>query len=413
MERYKPLEEIAGLDRYLTQGPEDSYAPSKEMEEFFAFLESHGLMTSQIVNQDEAGLGYKEFNLPKPQLFSESAEEVDHLINRLIDEDFYNRDQREEMVKCLHLLLRVKDPEQRKRVRKVFRSASDFFSTMDLPESLMSQVNRFMEANEGEQFQYIYEVLTHGKVTEMSVEGGGRPFDSSSMAETIQEAIDADYEDLAQYIDASDRAINGVVTKMETPQVVERGRVDKFTLRWVVHCNEKLTPLGEEDLANYISGQCSDGWGEGFEQHAIDTDESEEWVDDVTEDENGEEVDNSGYVKVQSEIYASPWYSQAPRPTVRLIQSPGVVKSSTQHEVQAVEQGLQQIVGRSHQDSWDIMQGDGNVFGVIGRVSKALKKYASSQIADQYKKKAFKLRSYDEVLQLSIQFLEQHVTNVT
>ena len=40
----------------------------------------------------------------------------------------------------------------------------------------------------------------------------------------------------------------------------------------------ELLPEEKEALADYISGQASDGWGEGFEQRAIELDEGELYV---------------------------------------------------------------------------------------------------------------------------------------
>jgi len=49
---------------------------------------------------------------------------------------------------------------------------------------------------------------------------------------------------------------------------------------------------------------------------------------------------------------------------------------------------------------------DGNVFAVIGQVRKALKKAGQTQQAEEFVKKAFSASSYDEVLQLCLEYCE-------
>jgi len=50
---------------------------------------------------------------------------------------------------------------------------------------------------------------------------------------------------------------------------------------------------------------------------------------------------------------------------------------------------------------------DGNVFNVIGRVSKTLKKYyGNKDVADEFRAKVLKAQSYDEVLQLVMEYVD-------
>lgn len=49
---------------------------------------------------------------------------------------------------------------------------------------------------------------------------------------------------------------------------------------------------------------------------------------------------------------------------------------------------------------------DGNVFNVIGRVSKALKRAGQSEKAEEFQGKAMASGSYDEVLQLCFEYVE-------
>ncbi len=49
---------------------------------------------------------------------------------------------------------------------------------------------------------------------------------------------------------------------------------------------------------------------------------------------------------------------------------------------------------------------DGNVFNVIGRVLRALNKAGLRDKAQEFKKRAFSARSYDEVLLLAMEYAE-------
>jgi len=49
---------------------------------------------------------------------------------------------------------------------------------------------------------------------------------------------------------------------------------------------------------------------------------------------------------------------------------------------------------------------DGNVFSIIGRVSKALKRAKQPDKATEFKNKAFNAGSYDEVLQLAMKYCD-------
>jgi len=49
---------------------------------------------------------------------------------------------------------------------------------------------------------------------------------------------------------------------------------------------------------------------------------------------------------------------------------------------------------------------DGNVFAIIGRVSKALKSVGLKEQAREFTQKAFKSESYDAVLQLAMKYVD-------
>jgi hypothetical protein len=49
---------------------------------------------------------------------------------------------------------------------------------------------------------------------------------------------------------------------------------------------------------------------------------------------------------------------------------------------------------------------DGNVFSIIGRVRRALKRAGQQAQADEFSKKAMNAKSYDEVLQMCFDYVE-------
>ena len=49
---------------------------------------------------------------------------------------------------------------------------------------------------------------------------------------------------------------------------------------------------------------------------------------------------------------------------------------------------------------------DGNVFSIIGRVSKALKRAGQEDKAEEFRKKAMQSESYDAVLRLCMDYVE-------
>ena len=49
---------------------------------------------------------------------------------------------------------------------------------------------------------------------------------------------------------------------------------------------------------------------------------------------------------------------------------------------------------------------DGNVFSIIGSVSKALKRSGQPEKATEFTNKAFSAESYDKVLQLAMEYVE-------
>ena len=49
---------------------------------------------------------------------------------------------------------------------------------------------------------------------------------------------------------------------------------------------------------------------------------------------------------------------------------------------------------------------DGNVFAIIRRVKRALRKVGEDNLADEFSRKALGAKSYDEVLRLCMEYVE-------
>lgn len=92
--------------------------------------------------------------------------------------------------------------------------------------------------------------------------------DMLTYEDEIINAVDSYAEDLAEYMDIYTSYAEKVNSIM--PSIEEKNG----TLYGVatIEINEDLTPKELKRLIKYIEGQYSDGWGEGFEQQAIEVD---------------------------------------------------------------------------------------------------------------------------------------------
>ncbi len=130
---------------------------------------------------------------------------------------------------------------------------------------------------------------------------GGRFLHSYQWA--IEDAIEIDRRsddvDMAEYFNNDD----GVKAKL----VSAKWGVEDYRGRLFgkIECSlkEELTDAETEILTDWICGQNSDGWGEGFEQHPIDTEDGDLYVsfwnsnddyDIMTHDELDAYIDNQG-----------------------------------------------------------------------------------------------------------------------
>lgn len=109
--------------------------------------------------------------------------------------------------------------------------------------------------------------------------------------------------ELAQYVSESNGFTRELVPSIK---ISTSGNMFKAT----VLVNGPVTIDLVEKVKDYISGQYSDGWGEGFEQREVSSDtdydvDYEEYYDEEAEETVREEVQ----VEVQMDTYVSPWWS--------------------------------------------------------------------------------------------------------
>lgn len=133
----------------------------------------------------------------------------------------------------------------------------------------------------------------------------------------LQKAIEESFEDmgekgLAEY--ASRRDYMDKVISIHPPIPCDRngrvlsGEVYDPYLFWTVYTSDVLDKKEEKSLLDYITGQCSDGWGEGFEQRPV-TKYSGEWEEEYEdEDPDTGEMDwGTETYSVTYKVFYSPW----------------------------------------------------------------------------------------------------------
>ena len=196
----------------------------------------------------------------------------------------------------------------------------------------------------------------------------GYPQDGHELLEyetAIRDAVENDTRDfggdLMQYYHEDDSVRGKVV--MAIPSVEVHG--NKLCGCLTVELKEPLLDDEQTVLCNYISGQYSDGWGEGFEQRDIRVDDGTLAVHFWQED---------GFKM-------TPSFEKIPKPE----------KNSLRPKMQLIGQ-------------------DGNIFAIMGRASRLLKDIGQRDKAKEMCDRVTASQSYSEALNIVSEYVETELS---
>ena len=196
----------------------------------------------------------------------------------------------------------------------------------------------------------------------------GYPLDDHDLlqyADAVDEAVKKDIADfngdLMQYYHKDDSVRRKVVSAVPSVEICG----NKLCGCMNVELREPLNEGEQAALCDYISGQYSDGWGEGFEQRDIRVDDGTLAVHFWQED---------GFKMT---------------PSFEKIQKPE--KNSLRPKMQLIGQ-------------------DGNIFAIMGRASRLLKNAGQSDKAKEMCDRVTTSQSYSEALNIVSEYVETELS---
>ena len=196
----------------------------------------------------------------------------------------------------------------------------------------------------------------------------GCPLDGHDLlqyADAVDEAVKKDIADfngdLMQYYHEDDSVRSKVVSAVPSVEICGNKLCGCLT----VELKEALLDDEQTVLCNYITGQYSDGWGEGFEQRDIR-------VDDGTL-------------------------------AVHFWQEDGF-KMTPEREMQ------QESATRATRPKMKLLGEDGNIFAIMGRASRLLKDIGQSDKAKEMCDRVISCDSYQKALNIISEYVETELT---
>ena len=179
--------------------------------------------------------------------------------------------------------------------------------------------------------------------------------------DAIYEDVKDFYGDLMQYYHEDDSVRSKVVSAVPSVEICGNKLCGCLT----VELKETLLDDEQTVLCNYISGQYSDGWGEGFEQRDIRVDDGTLAVHFWQED---------GFKM-------TPSFEEIPKPE----------KNSLRPKMQLIGQ-------------------DGNIFAIMGRASRLLKSSGQGDKAKEMRDRVMSCDSYQKALNIVSEYVETELS---
>ena len=195
-------------------------------------------------------------------------------------------------------------------------------------------------------------------------------FELADYEESIRSAVKDSFRgtdgDLMPYF--SEKRNPGVKAKVLSaiPSVEIRG--DELMGCTTVKLREPLTEPEMQDLQDYLKGQFSDGWGEGFEQQEIQTDDGVLYV------HFGE---------------AEPFYFEV-------------------EQMQPAEPLKEQLP--PHRPKMKLVGQDGNIFSILGRASRLLKENGQPDQAKEMCDRVYQSGNYYKALNIISEYVETELS---
>lgn len=196
--------------------------------------------------------------------------------------------------------------------------------------------------------------------------------DMAYYEESIREAVEQrDSDDGANLMPYFDENRNpGVKKKVLSAVPTVEIRDGELMGCTTVKLKEPLTEAEMQDLQDYLKGQFSDGWGEGFEQQEIQT------------------GDGVLYVHFAEEPF-----------------------DFTVEQVQGTETSKEQPVPK--RPKMKLVGQDGNIFAILGRASRLLKENGQPQQAKEMSSRVYQPGDYYKALNIISEYVETELSEKT